>query len=176
MPEAPTGLVEQAGLVERARAFRRTPEFSRIVRYGSVSVVSTVVSLGMLYVFYRVVGMKAWEANVVATAIATVPSYYLNRTWAWGRTGKSHFMREVAPFWIIAAICLLLSSGAVYLADHEASHLTQRQDIRTAIVELANFATYGVIWVGKYTLFNKLLFANRDEDVVELVAAEAGAN
>ena len=38
---------------------------------------------------------------------------------------------------------------------------------RTLLVELANFITYGVMWVGKFMLFNKFLFAHRGDAEVE---------
>lgn len=143
-----------------------TPEVARLVRYGLVSVVSTVMSLGLLYLFFRVVKVgSAVDANIIATTIATVPSYYLNRTWAWGRTGRSHLMREVVPFWTIAAISLLLSTIAVGLADNEAHRLTHSHFVETVFVLGANFATYGVIWVGKFLLFNRVLFVDRSAGV-----------
>jgi putative flippase GtrA len=169
MQEAPPSLVE------RTRSYIRTPEFARILRYGSCSAISTVVSLGGLYLFYRVVGLGPGWANIIATTIATVPSYYLNRMWAWGRTGRSHFKREVVPFWIIAFVSLGISSLAVRYAAHEAHHLTHRKEFQTLLVLMANFVTYGIMWVGKFTLFNRILFANRDDDVVDLMPIEVWA-
>ena len=126
-----------------------------------------MLSLGFLYLFFRVVKIgSAVDANVVATVIATPPSYYLNRRWAWGKTGRSHLMREVVPFWTIAALSLVLSTIAVGLADHEAHHLTLSHSGETMVVLAANFATYGVIWVGKFVLFNRVLFVHRLEGEV----------
>jgi putative flippase GtrA len=147
----------------------RRPEVSRFLRYSTVSAVSSCVSLVGLYVFYRVIGIKpAALANVFATAVATIPSYYLNRTWAWKRAGKSHLWREVVPFWVIAFISLGLSTGAVALAESIAtSHHFSHQGT-TLIVEFANFFTYGVLWVGKYLFFNRVLFAHRSDASNEL--------
>lgn len=143
----------------RSIAYSRTPGFAKLWRYGAVSVISTVITLVGLYIFYRVVKVgSATEANVIASAIATVPSYYLNRTWAWGKTGKSHLWREIVPFWVIAATGLTLSSLAVDLASHEAHVISHAHQVQTALVEAANLCTYGLMWVGKYLLFNGLLF------------------
>jgi len=159
--------------VTRARAFSRSPQFSKLCRFGTVSVISTTVTLGMLYVFYRVVGLTPGWANIIATAIATVPSYYLNRTWAWGHSGRSHLWREVVPFWTIAFVSLGISTVAVELAAHEAHHIARSHEVQTALVLLANFFTYGCMWVAKFTLFNRVLFAPRDEDpTLEAVAGE----
>lgn len=159
------------GVVERARTYSHTPEFSKLWRYGMVSVVSTVVSLSGLYLFFRVIQVPAVTvggfyvnaaavSNVIATAIATIPSYYLNRNWVWGKAGKSHFMREVVPFWVIAFVSLVLSTAAVGLAQHEAKHLSSHTLV-TLIIEGANFATYGFLWAAKFLIFNRLLF-NRE--------------
>jgi putative flippase GtrA len=145
----------------RARAYVKTPEFTKLWRYCTVSGISTVTSLVGLYVFYRVIGLSPRWANVVATCIATVPSYYLNRSWAWGKNGKSHFMKEVAPFWVIALISLLISTEVVGFAGHESTSIASK-DVRALILVAANFVTYGFLWVGKFVLFNKVLFKHRE--------------
>jgi putative flippase GtrA len=148
----------------RLQTYVRTPEFGKLARYVAVSGISTVVSLAMLYLFYRPVGLSAGWANVVATVIATVPSYYLNRTWAWQRSGRSHFRKEVLPFWVIALVSLGLSTLAVRFAAHEADQHLRSHTAQTLAVLLANFFTYGVMWVGKFVLFNKLLFVHHHRE------------
>ncbi|HEY5274828.1 MAG TPA: GtrA family protein [Acidimicrobiales bacterium] len=149
----------------RARAYMKTPEFTKLWRYCTVSGISTVTSLVLLYVFYRVVGLSPRWANVVAACIATVPSYYLNRSWAWGKNGRSHFMKEVAPFWLIALVSLLISTEVVGFAGHESADIASK-DVRALILVAANFVTYGFLWVGKFMLFNKLLFKHREPAAV----------
>ncbi len=147
--------------VRTARAFVKTPGFTKLWRYGVVSVVSTAITLSALYLFFHVMKIgSAMESNVLATAIATIPSYYLNRTWAWGKRGKSHVWREVLPFWITAIASLVLSTVAVGVADHVARHLSASDNVVTVVVELANFCTYGVLWIAKFVLFNRVLFVH----------------
>lgn len=150
-----------AGGVARAKQFTKTPEFTKIWRYCAVSGVSTGLSLIGLFVFYRVFGLSPRKSNVIATCIATVPSYYLNRSWAWGKNGKSHFMKEVAPFWTIALVSLLISTAAVGLAASQSKGI-HSVDIRGLVLVLTNFVTYGFLWVGKFILFNKVLFKHRE--------------
>ena len=57
------------------------------------------------------------------------------------------------------------------LAAHEAHHITSRHEFQTLLVLFANFFTYGVMWVGKFTLFNRVLFANRDDESDLVTAA-----
>ena len=152
-------------LSDRARELIHQPGFGRFVRYSMVSVISSALSLILLYVFFRVVKVgSAARANVLATAIATVPSYYLNRTWAWKRAGKSHLWREVVPFWVIAFLSLALSTGAVALAEHFTTANGIHGRAETLIIEFANFFTYGVLWIAKFFFFNRVLFAHRAAD------------
>ncbi len=151
-----------ASASSRAKAYVKTPEFTKMWRYCTVSGISTVTSLAGLYVFYRIVGLSPRWANVVASCIATVPSYYLNRSWAWGKYGRSHFMKEVAPFWVIAFISLGISTEVVGFAGHESASIASK-DTRALILVAANLVTYAFLWIGKFILFNKVLFKHREQ-------------
>lgn len=148
-----------ASLLERALAYRRSAHFKRLMKFASVSVISTIITQVVLFLTYHEWSIaSAMECNVIATAVSTVPAYYLNRTWTWGKTGKSHMWREVAPFWIISFIGLVLSTIAVGVAAHNADHISHSKDVRAIVVQFANLLTYGCIWVGRYMIFNKYLF------------------
>lgn len=153
-----------ASLLGRALAYRRSPHFKRMAKFLSVSVISTIVTQVVLFFTYHEWHVAtAMESNVIATACATVPAYWLNRTWTWGKTGKSHLWREIVPFWSIAFIGLVLSTAAVGVAAHNADHLSRSKDVQDALVQLANFVTYGCIWVGRYAIFNRYLFGERTQ-------------
>ena len=145
--------------IERVQAYRKTQEFKRLFRYSMVSVITTIFALGLLGLFYGVLRLSsaAW-CNLLATAITTVPSYYLNRAWAWGKTGKSHLTKEIIPFWAVAAVSALISTLVVHEADQAALHVTHSHTMLTLVVEGANFTTYGLLWISKFVLFNKVLF------------------
>lgn len=66
----------------------------RAVRSALVSVVSVIVAQVTLTFAFGVLHWGAVAANVLATAVATVPSYSLNRAWVWGRRGRSHLLRR----------------------------------------------------------------------------------
>lgn len=150
-----------------AREYVRSAHFRRFLRYSSVSVVSTTISLSGLYIFFRVLHIgTATDSNLLATAIASVPAYYLNRTWAWGKSGRSHVFREVVPFWIITILGVVLSTTAVHFAAVEAKSHHLSKGGETLAVEFANFFTYGVLWFAKFSFFNRVLFK---------VKADAGA-
>jgi len=162
-----------ASLTSRARAYRQSAHFTRLWKFASVSVISTIITQGVLFMTYHVLTLaSAMECNVIATCVATVPAYYLNRTWTWGKRGKSNPWREVMPFWVIAFIGLVLSTVAVGVAAHNADHISQSRDVRALVVQFANLSTYAVIWVGRYIIFNRFLFGETSSDAV---AADASA-
>lgn len=143
----------------RARATLQGDHVRRLWKFASVSVISTILSQGILVLTYDVISFRsAIACNVIATAISTVPAYWLNRTWTWGKRGKSNLWSEVAPFWVIAFIGLVLSTVAVGLAAHNADHISSSHFIQRAFVQVANLVTYAIIWVGRYFIFNKFLF------------------
>jgi len=142
----------------------RTPGGKKMIRYSLVSVVSVIVSQVVLFA-----AQSFWSArtsNIVAVCVSAVPSYYLNRAWAWGKTGKSHLMKEIVPFWGLALLGLIFSTWAADYAEtfahsHSVSDLGAR-----LIVNGAALAAFGVLWVGKFFIFNKLMFAHPAEPSV----------
>ncbi len=149
-------------LVRRARAFRRTEHFGRLWKYASVSIISTVVTQVVLFLAYHVFAIgTATESNLIATAVASVPAYYLNRTWTWGKSGRSSMWREVVPFWSISFLGMALSTIAVGVAAHNADRIASGSLERALIVNGANLLTYACIWTGRYFLFNRFLFGHR---------------
>ena len=163
--------------VERARRFVRSDVFAKLWRYGSVSVISTLLTNGLLFLFYDALNVgTAMECNVLATTITTLPAYYLNRNWTWRKSGKSHLWREVVPFWAIAFVSLVISTVAVGVAAHNADHISHSKLVRSLLVNLANIVTYGTIWVVKFIIFNKYMFVHHHEVPVsdETVPADEG--
>ncbi len=131
----------------------------RLMKFAAVSVISTCLTQGLLALTYDVMSLgSAMLCNVIATSIATVPAYWLNRTWTWGKRGKSDVWREIAPFWIISFIGLVLSTVAVGVTAHYADQLSSSELVRKLLVQFANLFTYGFIWIGRYVIFNKFMF------------------
>ena len=129
-----------------------------MIRYSLVSVVSVIVSQVVLFL-----AQSFWSArtsNIVAVCVSAIPSYYLNRAWAWGKTGKSHFMKEIVPFWSLAFLGLIFSTWAADFAESNAYHLTSSDLGQKLVVNGAALAAFGVLWVGKFFIFNRLMFTH----------------
>ncbi len=151
---------------------RHTPEAKQLIKYTMVSVISTVASFGVLAIVYGLHIIKGEiEATVFANVVATVPSYFLNRRWVWGKGGRSHVMKEIVPFWVMSAIGITVSIGGAAVARHigKTHHLSHIQ--QTAVLLLANLISFGLFWVLKYMLYNRLFHVHPVEELDELVEA-----
>jgi putative flippase GtrA len=129
-----------------------------------VSVLCVVVSQSVLLVTFGVLRLgSAVTCNIIATAVAAIPSYYLNRRWAWGKRGRSHLFREVIPFWVLAFVGLALSLWMVSLAQHEATRFAASHLQTVVLVNVAALFAFGIVWIGKFVIFNGWMFARHDE-------------
>lgn len=86
------------------------PGGQKLWRYSVASIVAVIVSEICLVIFNGVIGMSAWVSSSLATSIAAIPNYYMNRKWAWGKHGRSHLLKEVIPFWGLAFLGWALST------------------------------------------------------------------
>ena len=162
-------------LYARTRQIIAHPSSMKLVKYASVSLISTVVSqitLILLFGVYHV--MSEVPANIVANVLATVPSYALNRRWVWGKSGQSHFWKEVAPFWILSFTGLAFSSVAVWLAGEYARSHHLSHGATSLLVNVANLLSFAVLWIVKFLIYNKLFHVDPveyEEHHAEKVAA-----
>ena len=138
----------------------------RLSRCMGVSVFTTVISLSTIVLATAVFGIAAAVANVIATSIATVPSYHLNRRWTWGRRDRSHPWREVLPFWVLAFCGLALSTLTVGMADTWASHTHLSSTGHLATILVGHLGGFGVLWVLQFVLLDRVLFAGRVQGAV----------
>ena len=132
----------------------------RLTRCMSVSCLTTVLSLSIIVVATTVFGVVAALANVIATSIATVPSYHLNRRWTWGKRDRSHPWREVLPFWVLAFCGLALSTVTVGMADSWASGMHLTPAVHTATILAGHLGGFGLLWVLQFVLLDRVLFAS----------------
>ncbi|HUX04002.1 MAG TPA: GtrA family protein [Acidimicrobiales bacterium] len=154
-------------------AWARTHEGKKVLRFTSVSVVSTAVSftsISVLYGFHIVKGV-IW-ATVIGNLIATLPSYYLNRTWTWGKRGRSHFLSEIVPFWSMSFLGIGVSMlGAAWareqVREHQWAHI-----VNTALVSFTNLFSFGLFWMLKMMVFNRIFHDHTLEEMDEHLTAE----
>jgi putative flippase GtrA len=151
-------------LTTKALSWAHSHEGRKLIRYTAVSGISTVVSFVALFLIF---GVFHWLSQVPATVcanlIATVPAYNLNRQWAWGKSGPSHLTKEIIPFWGMSLLGIGVSIIGASIArhigiEHHMSHIEE-----TALVLVANLASFGLFWVLKLLLFNRLFHFELEE-------------
>ena len=125
----------------------------KLLRYGAVTVVNVFLGLATLIFLHGFLGWHGVAAAVTAVVASAVPCFVLNRRFVWMRFGRIRIRSEVAPFALFTMLGLLASSGLVFLA-------TRRFDSEF-MVYAAHQSAFGILWVLRYFLFDRLLWRVR---------------
>lgn len=131
---------------------RWSPLVGKAARYSLVSGISVVITQVLLIGFKGGLGWPGATANALAVCLAAGPSYVLNRYWTWSKRGRNRVWKEIVPFWSTALLGLAFSTWLVALAD--------RRWGTVLAVSLANLLAFGLLWVGKFILLDRVLFAS----------------
>lgn len=152
----------------RLRALLRTPLIQKLVKYSAASAAGVVVGQVTLIFCLEALEWPALAANLASVTLGCVPNYTINRYWTWQQSGQNRLWGEVVPFWSMAAAGAILSMLAVAFADHQWG--------TTLAVAIANLAGFGVLWVAKFLVLDKLMWrvVHDLHPEVEIDAAEAG--
>lgn len=134
----------------------------RKVRFVMVSAVSVPFSQTVFVVCKEGLELNGTASNLIAVTLSCIPSYLLNRYWVWGKRGRNHFWREVFPFWAMAALGLVLSTIFVWFVD-------QRTDV-TVFLMAANLSAFGLLYIAKFLVLDRVLFKVADEMTHEVPA------
>jgi putative flippase GtrA len=146
---------------EPAETLRSRPAlFVRLFRYTTGSVVALVVSEIVLLTAYGVAKLPTVIATVLAFLAGAIPNWVLNRRWAWARRDRASLRREVLPYATIVVASLVLATGLTVAADRLARVLTDSVALRSAFVGAAYLFTSFVMFVGKFVLFDRIVFVD----------------
>jgi putative flippase GtrA len=147
----------------------RSPAGMKILRYSAVSAIGVVMTVTLFTIINLIripsAGhgflvsehhVRPWFSNVVAVGLTTIPTYYLNRAWVWGKRGKSHLGKEVLPFWVFSFAGLGLSTLFVAVANH-GKH-GKPTPLHQLGLNFAQLAGFGILWVARFFVLDKLMF------------------
>ena len=132
-----------------------TPHGRRMFRYTMVSVVAVPVGLTFDIVALDLFHWSPGWSGLFGAAIGAVPSYYLNRAWAWGKSGRSHLWKEIVPFWVIALLSTLFAAWTQSETGH---HVNKHHLFGQLAILAAYLGGFAVLWAVKYVIYNKVLF------------------
>ena len=125
-----------------------------VLKFGLVSGFNVVCHQVVFFVFRQVFDFGDVTANVVAAVITAVPAFVLSRIWVWPLSGLD-WRKQVVPFWVIA----ILGVGVSSLMVAGASQISES----TLIVQGASFVGYFLIWVVKFFVLDKFVFASNSQ-------------
>ena len=148
----------------------RSPTIVKLLKYSSASFAGLVVGpVGARDLLQPVLGWGAIPANLVSVAIGAIPNYAINRYWTWHQTGKNRLWGEVVPFW------------AMSVARHDRCRCSRWPTPRTAgapalAIALAQLAGFGVLWLAKFLVLDKVMWkiVHEIQPDVAIDEAEAG--
>ncbi|HJR24952.1 MAG TPA: GtrA family protein [Acidimicrobiales bacterium] len=128
----------------------------KLLRYSGASVVGVVLTQALLVLFVGILNEDAELSNLAAVMLTSVPVFYLNKRWVWGKAGRARMRREVLPFWGFTLLGLVVSTVLVTVVDNYSD--------RTWPVLVANVAGFGIVWVAKFLFLDAVVFGIVDEE------------
>ncbi|WP_034274796.1 GtrA family protein [Haloechinothrix halophila] len=147
-------------MTKLALTARRKRRFLLWGRYTGASVIAAVISEAAILTAYGL-GAAAMVAGVIAFVAGAIPNYLLNRYWAWQQRGRADRKRETLPYVVIVIVTAVTAIGVTTLADSWAQAHIASHSWRTILVGAVYLATYGFMFIVKFVLFDRLIFANR---------------
>ncbi len=132
---------------------------AKLFRYCSVSAFNVVFGQSLLWLFYSALDWRAWLANLLAVTISAGPAYWMSRHWVWEQTGAHSVRAEIAPFWGMAFLGLVISTVATEAAD--------RRWHSGLAVQGASIASFGVVWLFKFFILEHVLWKQPVEVVLD---------
>lgn len=124
---------------------------AKLIRFGAVSAFNVVFGQSVLFAAQTVLGWSAVASNVFSVSLGVIPAYFLSRYWVWQKRGRNHFMREVVPFWSLTLLGFAFSTAAVWYVERQ-------WDPHPLVINLTNLTAFGVVWVSKFVILDRVLF------------------
>lgn len=133
------------------RSFFNRESAGQLSKLALIGVVNTVVYFAFLNTF-RTLGVGLLTRTVVSVVLATMVSYFLNRSWTFRiRHGKGLLAESVA-FMGVNVVALVVTAGLVLAADAAFGPLTRLEE------NLTNLAAGGLILLPKLAGYRDLVF------------------
>jgi putative flippase GtrA len=140
-----------------APAARNTPGLvPKLLRYFTGSVVATLCSEVVFVVLYGLLGVGTTWSSVLSWLAGAVPNFWLNRNWAWQRSGRPSLRREVLPYAVIIGTTLVLATLLTHAADVWLHHQGVSSSVRVTLVAAVFLGTYVVVFALRFVLLERL--------------------
>ena len=135
----------------------RLPLGTRLLRYTAGSALCLMVSEVALF-FLVLAGLQGWTASLLASAAGIIPGYPLNRSWTFGRRGRSHVWREVVPYWLSTIGGALFAALLVGVANSLVKNAGTTALTDAVVDAVVYVGAYGSVWLLKFVYLDRMLF------------------
>ena len=153
-------------LIRRSLLWIASPEGKKAFRYSVTSAVSLLVSQVSFVLLFGTHTMGPKYSSITATMVGAIPSYVMNRYWAFQKRGSNRLFQEVIPYLAMAVTGLIFSTWAVDFADSHTSFVGTSHLSRLIWVDGAYLGSFAILWVGKFVILNRILFAKTHHESV----------
>lgn len=140
------------------RLGQRPGWLGRLIRAGATSIMATVLSHGVYVGLLGLARADAAPANAIAFGCGAAFNFLVGRRFTWGRRYRPHPVREMLPYLAVIGCTGLFSVGVAAVTQHLIVPLELSNGGRTLMLELANIASYGLVFFVKFVLLDRLVF------------------
>jgi putative flippase GtrA len=133
----------------------------RFVRYAAGSGLATLASAAAFALAYRVLDGGPRVATAAAFLSGALVNFTAGRFWAWDRRTRLGLGRDAVAYAGVA-VTAALAAAAVTSLTHAALGGAD-PDLRAVLVEGSYFLTYGVLFLAKFVVLDRVVFRSRHQ-------------
>ena len=161
--EFPAVKPERSASPPKAAASMRSryPRLLRWWRYTASSAVAAATSQLTFLLLYGSGLAGAPLASVLSVLAGVPPKFVLSRWWVWERRGAPRFLDEVVPYLAVVAVTGAASALLTGLAESVIDERVTSHAWRVGLVSAAFFTVMAGMFVARYVLCQRLVFADR---------------
>ncbi len=140
------------------------PMLQKLARYSIASFSGAGSYVVFLIIVNGIIGLADMPSHLISVTLSSIPNYLVNRYWTWKQQGKNRLWGEIVPFWTMAFLGFLLSLVFVnYASDRWGT---------TFSLAVANMSAFGVLWLGRFLILDKVMWKVVHEMAPELEETE----
>lgn len=140
---------------------RQRTVLGKLSRYTAASVVAFAASQLTFLVTYGLELTGPQGATVLAFCAGVPVNYLLNRRWAWQQRGRPRLRAELLPYAAIILVSVGLAATATSAVDRWLTAVEWSRPVEVVLVAVAFALTQGGLFIGKFVLFDRLVFRDR---------------
>ena len=148
---------------DRQTPLWRRPLAVRLAKFTAGSAVAAIISELAFILVYGLLHAGTRLAGVVAFLAGAIPNWALNRRWTWQRRGRPRLGREVLPYVAVVIATAVAATALSGLADDWVRGLDMSRSAQVALVGMAYLLPYGVVFLLKFVLFERVVFSGPPE-------------